>query len=214
MKVKHRTKGKLVERALEFRAAVMKDTFGVEDDRDQWDTIAHHVIAVEGREVIGYYRAIEDSELGFYTESEFDISGLALPRNQILEIGRASVRSTNPIVMLGLWKAVLDLAKQLDKRYIIGTASLKDSVDIEAAMAKWRQQYGYLQKGCAVPKNPFFGVPAGGDGIPKLIQVYEKIGAVIASDPCWDPVFNTADVVTVVDIDHINERWLNKLLGD
>jgi putative hemolysin len=38
------------------------------------------------------------------------------------------------------------------------------------------------------------------------------MGAEIAGDPSVDPVFGTADFMTVLDVDRVNQRWLDRLI--
>ena len=205
--------------ALAFRAKIMSAAFGItaEQDHDPWDQYAYHVTAVSAGEIVGYYRTITDNPRGFYTESEFDITGLALPRDQILEIGRAAVdpghRHAGTIPTL--WGGILELAAEINRRYVIGTASIKPAeTNIIQARDRWRERYQYLSGAHARPLIP---VPddliMGANPVPKLIQVYERLGARIVSDPSWDPVFRTADVVTVLDVEDANQRWLDKLIS-
>ena len=63
-----------------------------------------------------------------------------------------------------------------------------------------------------MPLNSFNGTTGRIKEVPKLIEVYERVGAKIVSDPSYDPIFNTADVVTILDVNNINSRWLDKLV--
>jgi putative hemolysin len=203
--------------ALEFRAKVMQGAFGVSvtQDIDRWDADAYHIVAVSDRKVVGYYRAIVDSKIGFYTESEFDLTNLKLAHDQILEIGRAAVHPDhkNPVILPMLWKECIALADRLGCRYIMGATSLKPlETNIIAARDHWRATYGYLDNAHAIPLNPYTGESSTDVSIPKLLQVYQKLGAQVVSDPGWDPIFRTADVVTLLDIHAVNQRWLGRLL--
>jgi putative hemolysin len=205
-----------ISKVLEFRAQIMHDAFGIDpsQDFDQWDMDAYHVVARIGDNIVGYYRGIVNSALGFYTESEFDISPLDIDRDSILEIGRAAVDPNfrNPVIIPMLWSELISLAGSLGKNYIMGAASLKAvDTDIYSVRDVWREKYQYLTGRHALPKMPY-NQPTISDGsAPKLLQVYERLGAQVVSDPSWDPVFNTADVVTILDLDKINQRWLEKL---
>jgi putative hemolysin len=217
MKIEVQKSGELVQSALAFRSAIMHESFGVDPnaDRDEWDAHAWHIMAVDNDQILGYYRAIQDSSLGFYTESEFDLGPLSLDRTKTLEIGRACAKTTTPIVIISLWKAVLDLAAELGCDQIMGAASLKeDQTDVTAVRDLWRAQYGYLDGSHAVPLMPYSRPAQSTGGIPKLIKLYEKIGARVVSDPSWDPEFCTADVVTILDIGQVSERWISRLIGD
>jgi putative hemolysin len=203
--------------ALEFRAKAMQNAFGINltQDIDQWDNNAYHIVAVSDRKVVGYYRAIANSKIGFYTESEFELDNLHLAHNQILEIGRAAIHPDyrNPAILPMIWRECITLADSLDCRYIMGATSLKPlETDIIAARDHWRNTYGYLKSSHAVPLNPYAGESLIGGPIPKLLQVYQKLGAQVVSDPGWDPIFQTADVVTLLDIQAVNQRWLGRLL--
>ena len=206
-----------IEPALKFRAKIMHRAFGIDpkQDGDQWDQGAYHVVATTSKKVVGYYRAIVDSEIGFYTGSEFNLAGLDLPFDQVLEIGRAAIHPEhrNPAMIPMLWGKIFDLARKLDRNWVMGAASLKPTeTGVIAARDHWRKTYNYLEGSHAVPLNPYVDDDSTNGPIPKLLQVYERLGARVVSDPSWDPVFQTADVVTLIDLQEINNRWLERLL--
>jgi putative hemolysin len=193
----------------------MFENFGLpaEQDKDQWDQDAWHIVAVHQDTVVGYYRAIEHSCMGFYTETEFDISGLNIAPSQILEIGRAAADQRHPTAIFALWRAIIQLAQRHGKQWIMGSASIKpDEFDVRQISAQWQKKYNYLENQHARPLNPYQESHCGHlVQPPKLIQVYEKLGARIVSDLSWDPTFRTADVVTMLDITCIDEKWRKKL---
>jgi putative hemolysin len=218
IKVKILKKQQDIQDALRFRAGIMHKAFGIDPDldHDEYDRVAYHIVARDHDQVVGYYRAIANTSQGFYTESEFDIAGLNLDRNRILEIGRAAVDPDfrSPAIIPMLWGRVIELAQQLDCKWIMGAASIKPSeCDIYQAQAYWQTKYQYRQDDHAVPLNPYTETSVTTElAIPKLLQVYERVGARVVSDPAWDPEFQTADVVTLLDLDEINQRWLERLI--
>jgi putative hemolysin len=218
IRVKILKKNRDIQTALEFRASIMSRAFGIDPklDSDQWDESAYHIVARDHDRVVGYYRAIVDNPLGFYTESEFDISGLNLERNRILEIGRAAVdpEFRNPAIVPLLWGRVIELAQNLDCQWVMGAASIRPAeCNIYMARDHWQNCYHYNQHEHAVPLNPYQETSITTElSIPKLLQVYERLGARVVSDPGWDPVFQTADVVTLLDLEQINQRWLDRLI--
>jgi hypothetical protein len=194
----------------------MKKAFDILSDQDEWDTDAYHIIAKDQDKIVGYYRAMVDSSLGFYVESEFDLTNLKLDRNCCLEIGRAAVETDNPGMnspVPHLWIAISELCSQLHMTDILGAASLKpQECDILYCRDFWRKKYNYLEKNHAIPLNLYEKTQENSQKTPpKLIQVYERIGAEIVSDPSWDPNFGTADVLTVLKLSNINTRWLARL---
>jgi putative hemolysin len=42
---------------------------------------------------------------------------------------------------------------------------------------------------------------------PPLLRAYLTLGAVICSEPSWDPDFNTADFLILLDLSKINPRY-------
>lgn len=205
-----------MSKPLEFRHNIMKEAFGVENDFDKWDCVAKHLCCYKDEDIVGYYRIIEHTEMGFYTESEFNIDGLEIEKNKILEIGRACITPSakNPSIITSMWAAIIDYAKKRDKQYIIGSASLQPYLhNVAKCRDAWRKKYNYLQGKHAVPIVPFndkWSMDTEED-TPHLIKVYEKVGAKIVSDPSYDAIFDTADVVTLLNIEEINQRWLTRL---
>ena len=217
-KVKILKKQQDIQDALKFRAEIMHKAFGIDPDQDHddYDGIAYHIVARDRGRVVGYYRAITNNSLGFYTESEFDIAGLNLDRDRILEIGRAAVDPDfrNPAIIPMLWGKLFELAQRLDCKWVMGAASTRPGeCDIYQAQAYWQTKYHYQRDDHAVPLNPYRETSLTEElAIPKLLQVYERLGARVVSDPAWDPEFQTADVVTLLDLDEINQRWLERLI--
>ena len=200
---------------MEFRARIMNQAFGLDPalDPDQWDTSAWHIVAEQDGEVVGYYRAMQHQPFGFCTEIEFDLSPLSVPRDQILEIGRAAADHRYPTAILRLWQAVIALAHNHGKRWIMGTASLKvTDQDVRYLSEQWKQRYHYHLTEHAVPRVPYNDHCIGTNRTaPPLIQTYERIGARIVSDLGWDPRFQTADVLTLLDCENIAPAWRKKL---
>lgn len=218
MDVYTQQQGAWVAPGMDFRARVMHEAFGLDlaQDRDQWDRDAWHLVAVVDHAVVGYYRAMCHSELGFCTEFEFDLSPLNIDRGQILEVGRACTDQSHPTALFALWRAVIKLARSLDRRWIMGTASLSvRDYDIGSVTQQWQQKYLYHQDGHAVPRMALPElVPGPQQRPPPLIRTYENLGARIVSDPGWDPRFQTADVVTLLDTTCIPTAWRRKLCVD
>lgn len=218
MDVHTQKQGAWIEPGMDFRARIMQEAFGLdpEQDRDQWDRDAWHLVAVVDQTVVGYYRAMCNSDLGFCTEFEFDLSPLGIDPTQILEVGRACTDQKHPTALFALWREVIKLAVSLNKRWIMGTASLAISeYDIHAVSKQWRNRYLYHQGSHAVPRISLPDVlPGSQQRPPPLIRTYENLGAQIVSDPGWDPRFQTADVVTLLEITSISPSWRRKLCVD
>ena len=104
------------------------------------------------RSVVGTYRmqsgATAAANLGYYSEQEFDFSPYQPMRNEILELGRASIdrEHRTPEVLTLLWRGIAQYATDMQLRYLIGCSSL-NSVDPREG---W-QMYAQLQNLAAHP---------------------------------------------------------------
>lgn len=215
MQVYTQKQGAWVEPGMMFRSRAMLQAFGLQpkDDRDPWDQEAWHIVAVAQDCVAGYYRAMTNSDRGFCTEIEFDLGPLGIDPSDILEVGRACADPAHPTALFGLWRAVIALAVQLDRRWIMGTASLAiKHYNINAISQQWRDRYGYLEQSHAVPRMTLPDCEQGSEKRPpSLIRTYQNLGARVVSDPGWDPRFQTADVVTMLDTHNMVASWRRKL---
>ena len=206
--------------AVEFRLKTILEKFNVVDELDFWDAGAWHLCAVdeESNKIVGYCRAIEyDWRIGFVTEQEFDLKNIPINKRKTLEFGRLVSSNTDSLesAIPKLLGGILYLAKSSEFKHIIGTASvLPSDYDVIYCRNYWREKYGYHLKDQGIVRNPYNESlnTSTEKSIPKLISLYEKIGAKIMSDPCWDDVFQVADFLIVLEMDNVNQRWVQKLI--
>lgn len=208
-----------IQKALELRARVFGSAYGIDasTDHDQWDDHCWHFLAIKDHNVVGCYRAIADSSLGFYSESEFDLSNLGIDRSKLLEVGRAAVAPEvkNAMVITRLWSSLIEFAEDHGYTHIFGPSSISLDLGREnvAGLAlQWRDTYQYQHKHHAVPLTPLnLTMVNSAVEEPGLIKLYLKLGAEVVSDPCVDYVYNTADFITMLDINNIDSRWFGRL---
>jgi putative hemolysin len=48
--------------------------------------------------------------------------------------------------------------------------------------------------------------------IPSLIKAYLRLGAVVCGAPAWDAEFKTADLLVLLPIASLSQRYVNRLL--
>jgi putative hemolysin len=48
--------------------------------------------------------------------------------------------------------------------------------------------------------------------MPPLIKGYVRLGAYVCGDPAWDKQFNTADMLMLLPLSHINPRYARHFL--
>jgi putative hemolysin len=186
-------------------------------DRDLFDQVCDHLI-VEDREdgrVVGTYRMQSGltaaAGFGYYSAQEFEFAPYECIRDQILELGRASIdrqhRSSEVLTLL--WRGIAQYAEHHGLRYLIGCSSLTSKEPL-AGWSLYRELASHLVslEYITVP-TAAFALPCGeGDPmapvkLPKLLRTYLGVGATICGPPAWDRAFGTIDFLTLLDLEQI-----------
>jgi putative hemolysin len=179
--------------------------------------------------VVGTYRLLRqplaEDHGGFYTAGEFDIGSMIARHSQLqfLELGRSCVltpyrnRRTVELLWLGIWSYVLQ--NRLD--VMIGCASLDGTEPARLALPlsflhhyarapeNWRAQalperyveMNRLSKEAIDPKEAL-------RALPPLIKGYLRLGAFIGDGAVVDREFGTTDVLIVLPVSAINQRYI------
>ncbi|MEW9899346.1 GNAT family N-acyltransferase [Chitinivorax sp. PXF-14] len=196
-------------------------------DRDMYDAFCEHLLVRDDStgEVVGTYRILSPSQArkigNYYSESEFDLVRLGHIRNRMVEIGRSCVhpdyRSGGTITML--WAGLAEYMVRNSYEYLIGCASIsmadgghnavgifKQVRDKHISPVEWR----------AFPRCPLplDAIDASQDvQLPPLIKGYLRVGALVCGEPAWDPDFNTADLLMLLPMAQMNQRYLRHFIG-
>lgn len=197
-------------------------------DQDHFDLFCDHLI-VEDRsrgEVVGTYRMqsgiTAGQNLGYYSAQEFDFLPYEPIRDQVLELGRASIdrehRSSEVLTLL--WRGIAQYSKFYGLRYLIGCSSLT-SQDPQAGWEMYSQLSEFLVEPAfrTTPRPRYELPPASSNSkpevkIPKLIKTYIAVGAKICSQPAWDREFGTIDFLTLLDLARLTPAARNRFLLD
>ncbi|RJX31592.1 MAG: GNAT family N-acetyltransferase [Oxalobacter sp.] len=210
--------------AEEMGANLPSRTPGV--DHDMFDPYCEHLIVRDTatHEVVGTYRILSPEKagmVGYYSESEFDISGLHHLRPSLVEIGRSCVHPdyrTGATIML-LWSGLAQYMTNNRYNYLMGCASISmaDGGHIAASLYKQlSQQYMCPIEYRVTPRCP---LPIDSleqnlkAEVPPLIKGYLRAGAWICGDPAWDPDFHTADLHILMPMNKVSNRYANHYLG-
>jgi L-ornithine Nalpha-acyltransferase len=201
-------------------------------DTDAYDTYCDHLIVkdMELDEVVGTYRLLRQAQaernIGFYSENEFDLSNLkriaSLSGGELLELGRSCIagshRSFATINLL--WGAIARYAAERRISYLFGCGSLhvSDTEDV-------RQIYSYLRahhfaperyrvfplEHCQMGVDHEFGEPVESRALLRklspILKGYLRTGALICGAPAYDAEFGTADVLVLVEMEKLAERY-------
>ncbi len=186
-------------------------------DRDQFDGVCDHLLVEDQRDgrVVGTYRMQSGLSaaraLGYYSAQEFEFAPFEPIRDQVLELGRASIdrehRSSEVLTLL--WRGIGQYATYHGLRYLVGCSSLTSN-DPSAGWSLYRQLTSQLisLEFVTVPTAPYAlpsedGVPTVPAKPPKLLRTYLAVGAKICGPPAWDRAFGTIDFLTLLDLEQI-----------
>lgn len=202
---------------------------------DAYDPDCDHLIVVEPerREVIGTYRLLPGDRAlrhrGFYSETEFDLADFRSAAAVTLELGRSCVSPEyrDGKTIQYLWAGIADYLKRHRFRYLIGCASLPMmEQDALNRVYSWLHRRGMLTDEFGVRPLPNRQV----EGlklvditerekeirriIPPLLKGYGRLGAKLAVQPAYDPVFSTYDWFVVLETSRVMRRYQRHFFGD
>ena len=194
-------------------------------DIDLYDPYCEHLIVrdeANGR-IVGTYRILSPQSAkrtgGYYSENEFDLTRLQLLREGMVEIGRSCIdpdyRSGGTIALL--WSGLAHYMTQGGYRTLIGCASIgmADGGHIAANLYRRLGEHMAPPEYRVFPRHPlpveqlFNGQPA---ELPPLIKGYLRANAYVGGEPAWDPDFNTADLLIMMPMARVEERYARHFL--
>jgi putative hemolysin len=203
-------------------------------DMDRFDTRCDHLILVDRKtdDIVGTYRLISNIfSSDFYSEGEFDLYDIKRLDGVKLELGRACIekgyRNGQTIVLL--WQGLNEYMNKIQAKYLFGCASIK-TIDVMkiAVLQRYIQQYHYTQPYIRVTPNREYRVKdlshivsvleqyTASERkiarlIPSLLNSYLAVGALICGEPAYDPEFQCMDYLTILDVEAMNQSYINKL---
>ena len=243
VKTKRRLSLRLAENQLEIEKtlALRYDVFNLEmneglaqsrdtgKDRDDYDLFCDHLIVVDDERdglICGTYRLLRSSvastNIGFYSENEFDLSPVYALPNECAEIGRSCVHGDyrDGSVISLLWNGLAAYMRQFEVQHLMGCASLHTTDPEEASRV-----YGWFREKQAIASDisvmPLeshrlsgfttdYGiqdVKAVGKTIPPLIKGYLRAGTKVCGHPALDEEFGTVDFFVLFNRNDIEQRY-------
>jgi putative hemolysin len=134
-------------------------------------------------------------------------------------VGRACVdsRYRHGGVITLLWSALLRYITERGYAYVIGCASVSTNAGAAVAASICRQLLAHQgpEEWRVFPYRAFVleGWPEVDDAeIPSLIKAYLRLGAVVCGAPAWDAEFKTADLLVLLPVASVSQRYVNRLL--
>jgi putative hemolysin len=209
--------------AEEMHAHLHSEAAGL--DEDPFDVFCRHLIVRDRRneQVVACMRILLDTDAkvagSFYSQTEFDLGGLVSEPGRVMEIGRVCVHPEyrGGMAVSMLWNGVARFFQVTEFNRIIGCASIPL---VNGGANAW-SAYALLAERHLAPEpfrvKPRLPLPAF-EGelppakIPSLLLAYMRLGAKICGEPCWDPDFNTADMVVLLDPADLRQRYARRFL--
>jgi putative hemolysin len=196
---------------------------------DQYDQYCDHLIVIDhaNKVIAGTYRLVRKEHLvhvsKFITENEYDLS--PIKEQNILELGRAVVHKayrSGTVIML-LWRGIFEYANIHRIDYMFGTASFAGTDIKKYAHGLSYLYYHYLSNQlisavCESPiKTNILHQQDVDEGLakkqlPPLVKGYLRVGAKFGSDIYIDFPFNSIDVLVLLDIKNLDDKYLKKII--
>jgi L-ornithine Nalpha-acyltransferase len=206
-------------------------------DSDAYDAICDHLLVIDhaaDAAVVGTYRLLRQEiaakHAGFYSAAEFDVAALIARHANLrfLELGRSCVLAPyrNRRTLELLWHGIAAYSAQDRPDVMIGCASL-DGTDPDplALPLSFLHHYAAAPEAFRAHAWPHRAVPmnripkeaidpkAGLHALPPLIKGYLRLGAYIGEGAVIDRQFGTTDVLIVLRMATIKDRYYSYFGG-
>jgi putative hemolysin len=189
-------------------------------DQDIFDPYCDHLIVRDEAHdrIVGTYRILapgQAEKIGcYYSETEFDLVRLRHLRARMAEIGRSCIDAeyrTGPVITL-LWSGLARYMMQRGYEYLIGCASIGMADGGHNAATLYYQlrehmaplEYHVFPR-CRLPLEKLAN--GGTAELPPLLKGYLRAGAYVCGEPAWDPNFNTADLLLLLPMSAVTNRY-------
>lgn len=226
----------------EMHAQLPADLIRRKRDIDSWDAICDHLLvldrSIEGDtedQIVGTYRLLRQDVAakngGFYSASEFALTELLErhPEKRFMELGRSCVlpqyRTKRTVELL--WQGCWAYALKNGMNAMFGCGSFPGTVPEEHALALSFLHHNALVSGDWMVKArpelyrtmdlmPVEAINARKalSALPPLIKGYLRLGAMVGNGAVIDRAFNTTDVLIVLPISSISDRYISHFGAD
>ncbi|GAA2684146.1 MULTISPECIES: GNAT family N-acetyltransferase [Actinosynnema] len=197
-------------------------------DIDPFDEFCDHLVVRDDAtgEIVGTYRMLPPERAreagGLYSDTEFDLTALDGLRPQIVETGRSCVHPdhrSGAVVSL-VWAGIARYMLLSGHSWLVGCASVPLGDGGAHAAGVWDQ---VSAKNLApethrvAPRSPWdvdAVVRGGRVALPPLLKGYLRLGAWVCGRPAHDPAFGVADLLVLLSMERVDQRYLKFFLGE
>lgn len=197
-------------------------------DVDRFDAHCDHLVVREDAtgEIVGTYRMLPPERAaaagGLYSETEFDLAALAGLRGGLVETGRSCVHPDhrNGAVVSLVWAGIARYMLLSGHRWLAGCASVPLADGGALAAGVWRtvRDKHHVDEALRVrplrPWDPASAEAPARVALPPLLKGYLRLGARVCGPPALDADFGVADFFVLLDLEHVDQRYLKFFLGE
>lgn len=196
-------------------------------ERDRFDPFFDHLILTDrlSGETVGVYRLLRDDQAKqagqFYSEDEYDLSGLKASGRRLMELGRSCLAPEHRggTAMYVLWNELARYVAEHRIEVLFGVASFHGTDAQELAeplsllyhrhlapvplrvraLPESFQRMDIMDEAELDRRSAMLQVPA-------LIKAYLRLGGYVGEGAFVDHTFNTTDVCLIMDTERLRER--------
>lgn len=195
-------------------------------DVDSYDSECDHILIKcnTTNKICGTYRVITaNNQVGFYSESEFDLGNFLKVKSVKMELGRACIHPyhRNGHVIDLLWKGIGEYAVKINAQHIFGCSSMpiisENSILGLVQYLKKNDSYSEVYDVKAIGKFyydlssvkfcDYLSDPEIIKLIPPLLSSYINAGAKVFGMPAIDQDFDCLDFLTILDVSSIKSSY-------
>ncbi len=195
-------------------------------DIDHFDAFCEHLVVRESdaNRIVGTYRILTPEAArrvgSYYSEGEFYLTRLEHLKSRMVEVGRSCIHPDfrSGAVIALLWAGLAEFMVTRNYDSLIGCASIGMADGGHNAANLFQQldakhmapaEYSVFPQHRLPVERLANGQPA---FVPPLIKGYLRAGAWVCGEPAWDPDFNTADLMLLLPMAHINPRYVRHFI--
>ncbi|WP_438445768.1 GNAT family N-acetyltransferase [Gorillibacterium sp. sgz5001074] len=203
-------------------------------ETDGYDAFCDHLIVkdLEADRVVGTYRLLPgdraEANIGFYSETEFDLTGFRQHIRHTLELGRSCIapdyRGGRAIQLL--WEGIARYIAGSPYDFLVGCASVhfRNREDLLETVSLLRHK-GIMTDRYGIQPLPTHRIEGLAEErtvadekeafrrLPPLMKGYQWLGAEIGGAPAYDPVFDTVDFFIVLQQEKMSRRYRRHFLN-
>lgn len=190
-------------------------------DEDQFDPHCLHLMVTDTDtgKLAGCTRLLTDEGArqagSFYSASEFNLDPVIQLEGRRLEVGRTCIDPDHRrgAAIAVLWSGLASVVNAYNIDFLFGCASIEldDGGHRAAAILKRLNQQARHEHLDVAPITPVPEVLEPNDQVsaplPPLLKAYVRLGGKICGEPCWDPDFNVADVLLLLDMKNMDPTY-------